>query len=75
MNYTIHNSDCLKTLMAMPDESVDCCITSPPYFNLRNYQIDGQIGLEDSPQAYVAKLTEIFHEVKRARRLTLAEFG
>jgi len=42
---------------------VDCCITSPPYFGLRDYGVDGQIGLEESPEAYVSKLVEVFREV------------
>ncbi len=57
--------DALTELRKLPGESVDCCITSPPYWSLRNYNVDGQIGLEDSPDEYVAKLVEVFREVKR----------
>jgi len=49
----------------MPDNLIDCCITSPPYYGLRDYGIDGQIGLEESPEAYVSKLVDVFREVRR----------
>jgi DNA modification methylase len=49
----------------MEDNSVDCCVTSPPYYGLRDYGVDGQLGLEDSPEEYVEKISEIFNEVKR----------
>ena len=55
----------MKTL---PDRSVNCCVTSPPYFGLRDYGHEGQIGLEETPDAYVAKLVEVFREVKRLLR-------
>ena len=45
--------------------SVHCCITSPPYYALRDYGVDGQIGREDTPAQYVARLTEVFSEVRR----------
>jgi DNA modification methylase len=55
--------DILKTL---PEQSVDCCVTSPPYYLMRDYGgIDGQIGLEDSPEEYIEKLAAVFKEVKR----------
>lgn len=57
--------DCLEVLKTMPDESVNCCITSPPYYGLRDYGVDGQIGLEETPDEYIRKLTDVFHEVKR----------
>jgi DNA modification methylase len=57
--------DALKELKKLPDESIDCCITSPPYFNLRDYQVEGQIGLEETYQEYIAKLIAVFNEVKR----------
>ena len=64
MNTVIHGNseEILKTL---PDKFVDCCITSPPYYALRDYGIDGQIGLEDTPEEYVQKLVNVFQEVKR----------
>lgn len=60
--------DCLASLKAMPSRSVHTCVTSPPYFGLRDYGMDGQIGLEDSPEAYVARLVEVFREVRRVLR-------
>ena len=61
----ILQGDCLDQLKTLPDESVDCCITSPPYYGLRDYGIDGQIGLEQTPEEYVARLVEVFREVRR----------
>lgn len=61
----IINGNALDILKNLDDESVNCCVTSPPYFNLRDYGVDGQIGLESSPEAYIQKLVEIFREVKR----------
>lgn len=61
----IYNEDCLNGLAWMPDESVDCCVTSPPYYGLRDYGMDAQIGLEGTPEEYVAKMVEVFTEVKR----------
>ena len=54
----------------MADNSVDCCITSPPYFGLRDYGVDGQIGLEKSPNEYVAKMVKVFREVYRVLKPT-----
>ena len=62
---TIIQGDALTRLKELPSESVDCCITSPPYFGLRDYGVEGQIGLEESPEAYVSKLVEVFREVRR----------
>jgi len=62
---TILEGDALTRLKELPSESVDCCITSPPYFGLRDYGVEGQIGLEESPEAYVSKLVEVFREVRR----------
>lgn len=52
----------------MPAESIQCCVTSPPYFGLRDYGHDGQIGLEQTPDEYVAKLVAVFREVRRVLR-------
>jgi DNA modification methylase len=60
--------DCRETLTALPDASVHCCVTSPPYFGLRDYGHDGQIGLEDTPNAYVAQMVAVFREVRRVLR-------
>lgn len=61
----IHNEECLTGLRKLPDNSVDCCVTSPPYFNLRDYGVDGQIGLEDTPEEYILRMVEVFNEVRR----------
>lgn len=55
----------LEVLKTLPDESIDCCITSPPYYGLRDYGIEGQLGLEKTFQEYLDKLWQIFDEVKR----------
>lgn len=60
--------DCLESLRTLPDECVNCCVTSPPYWGLRDYGHDGQIGLESTPEAYVAKMVEVFREVRRVLR-------
>lgn len=60
--------NCLETMRGLPDRSVHTCVTSPPYFGLRDYQAEGQIGLEDSPDAYVARLVDVFREVHRVLR-------
>jgi len=54
--------DVLKTL---PNNSIDCCITSPPYWALRDYGVEGQLGLEPTFQEYITKLCDIFDEVNR----------
>lgn len=60
--------DALAVLRTLPDASVSCCVTSHPYFGLRNYGVGGQIGLEKSPQEYVNKLIIIFRELRRVMR-------
>jgi DNA modification methylase len=60
--------DCLEGLRTLPDASVHCCVTSPPYWGLRDYGHDGQIGLESTPEAYVARMVEVFREVRRVLR-------
>jgi DNA modification methylase len=64
----IHVGDCIEVMRGMEAESVDCVVTSPPYFGLRDYGVEGQIGLEDTPQAYTAKMVEVFREVRRVLR-------
>ena len=61
----IHIGDALTILKTWPDEFVDCVVTSPPYWGLRDYGIEGQLGLEKTPEEYVAKMVEVFREVKR----------
>jgi DNA modification methylase len=62
---TIHCGDSLDVMKGMADESVDCCITSPPYWGLRDYGCNGQLGLEKSPEEYVANMVQLFREVRR----------
>lgn len=62
---TLYLGDCLESLKTMPDKSIQMCVTSPPYYGLRDYGVEGQIGLEETPDEYITKLVEIFHEVKR----------
>ena len=61
----IIQGDCIEGMRTLPDQSVNCCVTSPPYFGLRDYGHEGQIGLEETPEQFVAKLVEAFREVRR----------
>ena len=61
----IRVGDCRQLLREMPDESVQCCVTSPPYFGLRDYGHPGQIGQEETPEAFVAAMVDVFREVRR----------
>jgi DNA modification methylase len=68
--YKLYNGNCLEILKQIPDNTIDCVITSPPYWNLRDYdvdqsEIDSIIGMEKDPKDYVEKLRVIFHEIKR----------
>lgn len=60
--------DCREMLRTLPDESVHCVVTSPPYWGLRDYGVDGQLGLEPTPEEYVANMVEVFREVRRVLR-------
>ena len=60
--------DCIESMRTLPAESVHTCVTSPPYFGLRDYGAAGQIGLEATPNEYVTKLVEVFREVRRVLR-------
>jgi DNA modification methylase len=64
----IIKGDCREVLRTLPDESVHCVVTSPPYFGLRDYGVDGQIGLEPSPEAFTAELVAVFSELRRVLR-------
>lgn len=57
--------DALTELRKIPDNSVNCCVTSPPYYGLRDYGMESQIGLEKTHQEYIDKLVKVFREVKR----------
>ena len=61
----IYPGDCLTTLRSLPDGAARCCVTSPPYWGLRDYGVAGQLGLEPTPDAYVAGMVEVFREVRR----------
>jgi len=61
----IIQGDALDILSGIPDESAQCVVTSPPYWGLRDYGVEGQLGLEKTPEEYVAKMVEVFHEVRR----------
>lgn len=61
--------NCIDMLREIPDASIDCIVTSPPYWGLRDYGCDGQIGLEATPQEYVAKMVDVFEEARRVLKL------
>ena len=65
MRYQIMTGDCRATLATLPDASVQCCVSSPPYWGLRDYGTPEQIGLESTPDAYVTALVAVFREVRR----------
>lgn len=65
---TVLCGDAIQMLQALPVQSVHTCVCSPPYYGLRDYGMPEQIGLEESPQAYVEKLTAVFREVRRVLR-------
>ena len=67
-DFTVYQGDCIDILQTLPDESVHCCVTSPPYWGLRDYDSDGQIGLEQTPDEYVARMVDVFREVRRVLR-------
>ena len=61
----IYHGDSLEVLKSLPSESIDMCITSPPYWNMRDYGVDGQLGNEETFEEYLDKLQQIFNEVYR----------
>jgi DNA modification methylase len=67
-NVVIHQGDALEVLQTLPEQSVQCCVTSPPYWCLRDYGVAGQLGSEPTPEEYVAKMVEVFREVRRVLR-------
>lgn len=60
--------DALDQLKTLESESVDTCVTSPPYYCQRDYGVDGQLGLEETPEEYIEKMVEVFREVRRVLR-------
>ncbi len=65
---TVHVGDCRALLAQMDDESVNCVVTSPPYWGLRDYGVAGQLGLETTPAEYVSTMVDVFREVRRVLR-------
>jgi DNA modification methylase len=68
MSATLYCGDVRTVLASLPDGSVQTCVTSPPYFGLRDYGHEGQLGLEPTPDAYVAGMVAVFREVRRVLR-------
>jgi DNA modification methylase len=66
--WRVMQGDVLDRLGDMPDESVQCVVTSPPYWGLRDYGVPGQIGMETTPDDFVARLVDVFREVRRVLR-------
>ena len=66
--YSLMCGDSRSVLQTLPENSVHCCVTSPPYFNLRDYGVNGQIGIEETPETYINALVEVFREVRRVLR-------
>lgn len=64
----IENTNCLDYLDTLPEKSIHTCVTSPPYFGLRDYGVDGQIGLEETPEQFVEKMVDVFRKVHRVLR-------
>lgn len=62
---TLYHGLCLDIARQLPAQSVDCIVTSPPYYGLRDYEFDGQWGLEDTPEAFIANLVGLFTELDR----------
>jgi len=68
LSYQILQGDVREQLASLPDGSVHCCVTSPPYWALRDYGVGGQLGLEATPELFVAAMVDVFREVKRVLR-------
>jgi DNA modification methylase len=68
MEFNLLCGDAIEQLHKLKDNSVNTCVTSPPYYGLRDYGIDGQLGLEETPEEYINRLVEVFREVKRVLR-------
>jgi DNA modification methylase len=69
MSVSILTGDCRDVLRTLPDHSVHCCVTSPPYFGLRDYGVEGQMGLEASPDEFIAGMVDVFRDVRRVLRV------
>lgn len=66
--YELHVGDCIASLRNLPEKSINTCVTSPPYYALRDYGVEGQIGLEQTPGEFIQKLVDVFREVRRVLR-------
>jgi len=66
--YQLLHGDCRDTLPGLEDQSVHCVVTSPPYYGLRDYKAEGQIGLEPTPEEYIENLVQVFRQVWRVLR-------
>lgn len=66
--YRVLAGDCLKILPTLTSDTIQCCVTSPPYWGLRDYDHPDQIGAEESPEEYVQHLVNVFQEVRRSLR-------
>ena len=67
-NGKIHEGDCLSVLPQLPAKSAHCVVTSPPYYALRDYQMEQQIGMESSPAEYVERMVEVFRGIRHVLR-------
>jgi site-specific DNA-methyltransferase (cytosine-N4-specific) len=67
---TLYKGDAAQVISLMDDESVDCIVTSPPYYGLRDYRVEGQLGLEEYPQTYIDNLIKVFSEAHRVLKPT-----
>lgn len=67
-DWCVLQGDAIQVLPGLPDNSINCCVTSPPYWGLRDYGVDGQIGLEETMAEYIGKLVDVFREVRRVLR-------
>ena len=65
---SIIEKDCRIGLLDLPDNSVHCCVTSPPYFGLRDYGVENQMGLEETPEIFIQEMVKVFREVKRVMK-------
>jgi len=70
MDFKVKQGDCFEVLKSFTEQSIDCCITSPPYWNLRDYETPYQLGVEKTPEEYIENLVIVFQELKRVLKDT-----
>lgn len=68
MEFNLLCGDTIEKLRTLQDNSINTCVTSPPYYGLRDYGNGDRIGLEETPEEYIDRLVEVFREVKRVLR-------